>query len=183
MTQAVRRRTWARGHSHVGVDSGMSRRNLELKLRVQDLATLREACLRLAEPVGVFGQSDTYFHAPHGRLKLRETTRADGVRDATPTATLIAYRRPDSGDVRASDYHLVPVADPALLKSALSQALGVRGEVRKRREVLMHHNVRIHLDEVEGLGTFVELEAVISDHPDEALSRSRLDALCDGWVL
>ena len=152
----------------------MARRNLELKLRVPDLAAARRACAGLAGLAGVVEQVDTYFHVPIGRLKLRESVSGS----AAPEATLIAYCRPDRADVRASDYHLVPVPDAAGLKSALSAALGVRGVVRKRREVLMRHNVRIHLDEVDGLGDFLELEAVISDEADEALSRSRLDALC-----
>jgi len=152
----------------------MSRRNLELKVRVPDLAGVRSACRKIATPAAVMEQVDTYFHAPRGRLKLRESV---GV--STPCeAVLIAYDRPDRSDVRASDYHLVAVSDAAGLKSALSAALGVRGVVRKRREVHMYHNVRIHLDGVEGLGTFVELEAVISPEADERVSLGRLDELC-----
>ena len=153
----------------------MPRRNLELKVRVPDLAGVREACGKVATPAAVMEQIDTYFHAAHGRLKLREST---GGLDANE-ATLIAYSRPDRGDVRASDYHLTPVPDAAGVKAALAAALGVRGVVRKRREVFMFHNVRIHLDEVEGLGTFVELEAVVSPDAGEEVSLGRLDALCD----
>ncbi|MGK3856667.1 class IV adenylate cyclase, partial [Enterococcus faecium] len=82
-----------------------------------------------------------------GRLKLREI---DG-----QAAVLIWYDRPDHDAARLSKYHLVPVADPAALKAALTDALGVRGEVRKRREIYLWHNVRIHLDEVAGLGSFL----------------------------
>jgi predicted adenylyl cyclase CyaB len=152
----------------------MRRRNLELKLRLPDLAAVRRACAAVAEPAGAMEQVDTYFHVPHGRLKLRESLQPS----AAGEATLIAYHRPDAADVRASEYHLVPVPHAAALKYALSAALGVRGVVRKRREVLMYHNVRIHLDEVEGLGTFLELEAVISEQADEAVSGARLNELC-----
>ena len=152
----------------------MPRRNLELKVRVPDLVGVRSACRTVATPDAVIEQVDTYFHATRGRLKLRESAGAARACEAT----LIAYDRPDRNDVRASDYHLVAVPDAAGVKAALSAALGVRGVVRKRREVHMYHNVRIHLDGVEGLGTFVELEAVISPEADEHVSLTRLDALC-----
>src|SRR5205814_5422120 len=115
-------------------------------------------------------QIDTYFHAPHGRLKLREINGRE-------RCELIAYSRPNNTAARASDYLVVPVPHPAALKAALSSALGIRGEVRKRRELLLWHNVRIHLDDVASLGTFVEFEAVISSADDEAASRSRLQTL------
>jgi adenylate cyclase, class 2 len=152
----------------------MPRRNLELKIRVPDLAGVRAACGKVATPAAAMEQVDTYFHARRGRLKLRESTGGP----ARCEATLIAYERPDRSDIRASDYHLAAVSDAAGLKSVLSAALGVRGVVRKRREVHMYHNVRIHLDDVEGLGTFVELEAVISREANEEVSLTRLDALC-----
>src|SRR5688500_5663142 len=122
----------------------MPRRNLELKVRVPDLARVRSACARVATAAAVIEQVDTYFHAARSRLKVRESV--SGSEECA--ATLIAYSRPDRGGVRASDYHLVAVPDPAGVKAALSAALGVRGVVRKRREVHMYHNVRIHLDDV-----------------------------------
>ncbi len=152
----------------------MARRNLELKLRVADLRAARLKCAEAATRAVVMEQVDTYFRAGRGRLKVRESV--SGSEECA--ATLIAYSRPDRSGVRASDYHLVAVPDPAGVKSALSAALGVRGVVRKRREVHMYHNVRIHLDDVEGLGTFVELEAVVSPEADEELSLTRLDTLC-----
>jgi adenylate cyclase class IV len=159
----------------------MARRNLELKLRVADLRAARLKCAEAATRAVVMEQVDTYFHTRRGRLKLRESHFLTGTEGPAPAGevTLIAYHRPDRADVRASDYQLVPVSDAVAMKDALSATLGLRGVVRKRREVLMYHNVRIHLDEVEGLGTFVELEAVVSHAAEEALSRSRLDALCD----
>ena len=71
----------------------------------------------------------------------------------------------------------MPVADAGLLAAALTAALGVRGQVRKRRAVHHWHNVRIHLDEVEGLGTFLEFEAVLSAGEDERASEERLRRL------
>lgn len=149
----------------------MSRRNLELKARHPDLAAARAAAVRLgAHPAGVEQQTDTYFSVPHGRFKLREI-------EGQP-AVLIWYERPDRDEARLSTYYLVPVVDAATLKAALAAALGIRGEVRKRRAIYLWHNVRIHLDEVAGLGTFIEFEAVLSSDDDETLAPGRLAWLC-----
>ena len=83
-----------------------------------------------------------------------------------------------AAQARLSAYHLVPVADAPALKAALAAALGVRGEVRKRRDIYLWHNVRIHLDEVAGLGTFVEFEAVLGSDEDETQAPDRLTRLC-----
>ena len=147
------------------------RRNLELKARCADLAAAREAVRRLgAAPVGLELQVDTYFIVPKGRLKLREIPGQPAV--------LIWYDRPNQDGVRASGYYLVPIPHPSTLKAALSAALRVRGEVHKRREIYLWHNVRIHLDDVAGLGSFLELEAVLSPTEDEAMSSARLEPLC-----
>jgi adenylate cyclase class IV len=106
-------------------------------------------------------------------LKLREIDRATGNR-----AEVIWYQRPNVIGYRGSDYSVVPVGDAAGIKAALSGACGVRGVVRKEREVWLYDNVRIHLDRIEELGSFVEFEAVMSESEDEAASLSRLDRLC-----
>lgn len=149
-----------------------NRRNLELKARHADLDAARKAVQAIAEvrPGGVESQIDTYFQVPHGRLKLREINEE--------SATLIYYERPDRAIARICSYHLVPVPDRNSMKAALVAALGMRGVVRKRREIYFWHNVRIHLDEVEGLGTFVELEAVLAPDDDEKLAQERLNQLC-----
>lgn len=151
-------------------DSAAPRRNIEIKARLADPAATRELAEALAtERFGEMVQIDTYFYVPHGRLKLREADPGE--------AQLISYTRPDAEEARASDYRLVPVGDPEGLKAALTGSLGVRAVVRKRRELLWHHNVRIHLDRVEGLGSFLELEAVVGPDADEPLCRRRLDFL------
>lgn len=147
-----------------------ARRNVELKARCPDPAAAERAAVSLgAADRGLLRQLDTYFRVPNGRLKLRET-------DGRP-AELIYYHRENTSGDRPSDYQLVPVPDPAALKSALAGALGVRGEVRKVRHLLMWHNVRIHLDTVEGLGAFLEFEAVLSEGEDEPTSYGRLSTL------
>lgn len=128
------------------------RRNVELKARDQDPeATLAAALRHGAEDQGVLRQKDTYFAAREGRLKLREED--DG-------ATLIAYARADVASARTSTYHLVAVPDPGALAAALDASLGTVVVVEKLRRLLLWEGVRIHLDSVEGLGTWVELEAV-----------------------
>ena len=100
-------------------------------------------------------QDDTFFACSNGRLKLREF--ADG------RGELIHYARNDEAGPNLSDYLITPVADPKVLRETLSRALGIRGRVRKRRRVYLFGRTRIHLDEVDGLGSFVELEVVLDD--------------------
>lgn len=138
-----------------------ARRNVELKARYADLEHARRIAETLgAEPRGMLQQRDTYFPVPQGRLKLRET--------ASEPAVLIAYDRPDDPASRTSRYHLVPVPDAQQLSAALQSTLGIRCVVEKRRELFLYHNVRIHLDEVTGLGTFLEFEAVLGHDDSEA---------------
>lgn len=139
------------------------RRNVELKARDRDPEASLAAALRHgAADQGVLRQKDTYFAARDGRLKLREED--DG-------ATLIAYARADEATARTSAYHLVAVPDPAALTAALDASLGSVVVVEKFRRLLLWEDVRIHLDTVEGLGTWVELEAVAGRvGPDHDLS-------------
>jgi adenylate cyclase class IV len=135
------------------------RRNIEVKCRCADLDAVRLRAEALgAHDAGVLRQCDTFFPSPHARLKLRDF--GDG------TAELISYRRPDTAAARGSDFVVCPVAAPADLAEALTYALGTAGVVRKTRRLYLHRATRIHLDEVDGLGTFVELETVITDQSD-----------------
>jgi homotetrameric cytidine deaminase len=135
-------------------------RNVELKARDHDPeATLAAALAHGAVDQGVLRQVDTYFAAREGRLKLREED---------DSATLIAYARADEATARASAYHLVDVPDPAALRDALDASLGTVVVVEKFRRLLLWQGVRIHLDAVEGLGTWVELEAVAPEDSDLA---------------
>jgi homotetrameric cytidine deaminase len=139
-------------------------RNVELKAQDPDPGrTLERALAAGAEDHGLLRQRDTYFAVSRGRLKLREQEPGG--------ATLIAYERPDAAGERVSGYRLVPVAEPAPLREALAAANGIAVEVVKRRRLLMWETVRIHLDEVRGLGSFVELEAVVQ--PGSDLTRER----------
>ncbi len=135
------------------------KRNIELKCRCPDLDAVRHRAQQLgARDMGVLDQRDTFFQAPLARLKLRELGHGD--------AELISYRRPDQPEARGSDYLITNVSHPAQLREVLGHALGASGVVKKTRRLFLHRNTRIHLDEVEGLGTFVELETVLSGQTD-----------------
>src|SRR5689334_17484691 len=115
------------------------RRNIELKARCADLARAAQAAEQLgATRQGILDQLDTYFHCRDGRLKLRETA---GPPSSAAEAQLIWYARPDSTDFRGSNYYVLPIPKPLETRLALTAALGVRGEVRKRRELWLWHNV------------------------------------------
>jgi adenylate cyclase class IV len=136
-------------------------RNIEIKARITSVEALLRTAQALADGLAVtINQDDTFFTVPHGRLKLREF--ADG------TAELIHYHRADSKDSKASDYVRVPVADPAALRLALQRACGVQGRVQKQRLLLLVGQTRIHLDRVQGLGDFMELEVVLQPGQTDA---------------
>jgi homotetrameric cytidine deaminase len=146
----------------------MARVNVELKARRGDLEAAATRCLDLgAEDHGFLTQRDTFFVARRGRLKLREQG-ADG-------SELIAYGRPDEFEPAESTYVLAPTSEVEPMAEALEYALGPPlVVVSKRRRLLMWNGVRIHLDEVENLGTFIEFEAVLEPGPGpEALAAAR----------
>lgn len=126
-------------------------RNVEIKARLSDLETTRRLAAELADgPPERLEQRDTFFGVDGGRLKLRELSGS--------RAELIWYRRPDAPGPTESHYETVVVPDPAALRALLAAALGVRGEVKKHRLVYHIGRTRVHLDDVQELGTFLELE-------------------------
>lgn len=131
-------------------------RNVEIKARVSDLAGLRSRVASFAKQAPLqLNQRDTFYAVPTGRLKLREV--------AGDTAELIFYERSDAAGPKLSNYTRCLVPDPIALHQILSAALGVRAAVSKLRDVFFIGQTRVHLDEVEGLGSFVELEVVLRD--------------------
>lgn len=134
------------------------KRNVEIKAAVTDLDAIEKKAARLADegPV-VLEQEDVFFFCPRGRLKLRRLTGR---------AELIAYERPDAAGPKESRYVVHPTSDPDSLQNALAMALGVRGVIRKRRTLYIIGQTRVHLDCVESLGDFVELEVVLADGQD-----------------
>jgi predicted adenylyl cyclase CyaB len=128
--------------------------NIEIKARARNFAYLRQRAESLSDtPVEIIPQVDTFFHTPKGRLKLRQLSPNRG--------QLVYYDRPDQDGPKRSNYHIFETSNPDGLKATLSLALGVRGVVRKTRFLYLVAQTRVHLDEVEGLGQFMELEVVL----------------------
>lgn len=132
-------------------------RNLEVKVRAASLAPARVSlrALRGAARQPAARQADWYFDVPRGRLKLR-------VHGARRDGELIGYFRPSRAAARTSTFQVLPVADAAGALTLLDRMFGVRACVRKRREVWLYRNARIHLDTVAGLGRFVEIEVCVT---------------------
>jgi predicted adenylyl cyclase CyaB len=130
-------------------------RNIEVKARVEDFASVERRARTLgAVQVLDVRQRDVFFRVPEGYLKLRTA-------DGATTGEIIRYHRERTAAVRPSDYEIEVVEDTAAAERRLSKQHGVLGLVEKRRRVLRWRHTRIHLDEVDGLGTFVEVETVI----------------------
>jgi homotetrameric cytidine deaminase len=146
------------------------RRNIELKALDRDPARSLAVCHELgAEDKGILRQRDTYFRARNGRLKLRE--------EEPGGAVLIQYDRPDAAQARESRYRLTRVGDPDELRASLDAALGTLVVVDKERHLFLWDGVRIHLDTVEGLGSFVELEGVAPPESDLGPEREKVERL------
>jgi predicted adenylyl cyclase CyaB len=131
-------------------------RNVEIKARIESVEALAPRVRAIADggPSEIF-QDDTFFSCANGRLKLRAFSETSG--------ELIFYRRPDSAGPKESFYVTSPTASPDTLREALSLAYSQCGRVRKHRTLFMMGRTRIHLDKVEGLGHFLELEVVLSE--------------------
>lgn len=130
--------------------------NIEIKARVDSLAKLLPAVAALAdaEPEHVV-QDDTFFSCPNGRLKLRVLGAGHGV--------LIFYRRADEPGPKPSFYVHSETTDPDGLRAVLTDANGEVGRVRKRRTVFRIGQTRVHLDRVDDLGEFLEVEVSVDD--------------------
>jgi predicted adenylyl cyclase CyaB len=135
-------------------------RNVEIKARAGDLDEVERLVAQKADegPI-VLHQEDTFFPSAVGRLKLRKFDDTSG--------ELIGYTRPDAEGPKTSQYSLHPTGDPDGLRDLLAATLGVRGVVRKRRVLYLVGRTRVHLDRVEGLGDFVELEVVLEPDATE----------------
>ncbi|HYD97237.1 MAG TPA: class IV adenylate cyclase [Noviherbaspirillum sp.] len=131
-------------------------RNIEIKARVGSVSALAEKLNPMATeaPCTIF-QDDTFFTCDNGRLKLRVFAPGSG--------QLIFYQRQDTQGPKESFYVLSETSSPDSLREALSLAYGVAGRVRKNRLLYLVGRTRVHLDAVEGLGQFMELEVVLKD--------------------
>ncbi len=145
--------------------------NVEIKARCTNPAFIRNYLLsNNAEYRGTDEQTDTYFHVPHGRLKLREGNIENN---------LIYYERSNQAGPKDSHFQLVKIDDAAGLKEVLAKANGMKTVVKKKREIYYIGNVKFHIDEVPGLGSFVEIEAgnILAD-----LTKDQLKEQCDYYL-
>jgi len=154
-------------------------RNIEIKAWLMDPQRARATAERIATArSGIERQRDTYFSCRSGRLKLREIDDR--------AAQLIAYNRPDTTDAKASDYRLVAIGDREsanALRELLDAALGTLVVVEKSRDIFLYHNVRIHLDQVTELGSFIEFEAVVGGTVDDATAHAQVASLIEQFEI
>jgi adenylate cyclase, class 2 len=149
----------------------MSFLNVEIKARCDDPVFIRNYLLsNAAEFKGLDEQIDTYFNVDKGRLKLREGKIENN---------LIYYERADQAGPKNSKFNLIKVEDAAGLKDVLEKSIGIKVVVQKKREIYYIRNVKFHIDEVPGLGSFVEIEAgnILAD-----LSQQQLKDQCDFYL-
>lgn len=132
-------------------------RNVEIKARIESVEALTPRVAAIADDGGrvELRQDDTFFACPRGRLKLRALSPREG--------ELIFYERADRSGPRESSYVIAPSTAPDAVREALSRAWGQAGRVRKTRALYHAGRTRIHLDRVEGLGDFLELEVVLDE--------------------
>ena len=141
--------------------------NIEIKARCRAPDQIRTILNdEGADFKGTDHQVDTYFEVPEGRLKLRQ---------GTIERKLIFYRRPDGKSPKASDINLVPAEHPESLLHLLTNALGQKVVVDKQREIYFIDNVKFHIDKVQGLGNFVEIEAIDNDG---SIGKEKLQEQC-----
>ncbi len=135
--------------------------NVEIKAILPNPTAAEAIAARLSgTPPERIGQEDIFFHCDGARLKLRILGPERG--------ELIRYERADVAGIRCSRYSIARTSDPALLREILGQTLGITGVVRKTRTVYLVGQTRIHIDQVEGLGNFLELEVVLRPGQTEA---------------
>jgi predicted adenylyl cyclase CyaB len=142
--------------------------NVEIKVAVADLAVLRSAVALLGAVWSeAQDQVDRYYLVEGAeRLKLRTVNGG--------AAQMIRYARPETDAARTSTYEITPVRDEEARRCLVPPGPPLV-TVRKHREIWLRDNVRFHLDAVEGLTTFLELEAVVDAAHDEAICRAQVE--------
>lgn len=145
--------------------------NIEIKSKCDNPAFIRNYLLQHGAIFkGLDEQTDTYFNVLRGRFKLREGNIENN---------LIFYEREDQHGPKSSNFHLLKVTDSNGLKEILKRSIGIKVEVKKKREIYYIENVKFHIDEVPGLGSFIEIEAgnLLAD-----VSKKKLKEQCDFYM-
>lgn len=144
--------------------------NIEIKAPLEDRAAAEAVAIRRSDAgPEIIHQEDTFFHSDGARLKLRILGADRG--------ELIRYERLDLAEARCSRYEIAHTSDPHVLKEILTKTLGVRGVVKKTRTLYLIGQTRVHIDEVEGLGIFLELEVVLRHGQSEAEGKATAENL------
>jgi predicted adenylyl cyclase CyaB len=145
--------------------------NVEIKAICHNPESIRQYLLSNGAVLkGTDEQTDTYFNVSNGRLKLREGNIENN---------LIFYERTNQAGPKNSHFHLVKVEDARGLKEVLTKSNGIKAVVKKKREIYYISNVKFHIDEVPGLGSFVEIEA---GNVLAGLSQKELKEQCDFYL-
>ena len=145
--------------------------NVEIKAGCSNTERIRKYLLdNNADFKGTDLQTDTYFNVHNGRLKLREGNIENN---------LIYYERSDQAGPKSSDFILTKIPDARNLKESLSKAAGIKTVVKKKREIYYIDNVKFHIDEVESLGSFIEIEA---GNINADLSKDELQQQCEFYM-
>ena len=146
--------------------------NVEIKARCAAPAEIRKILLEnRADFKGTDEQEDTYYNVPEGRLKLRL---------GPIEKSLIFYNRNNQGGPKTSEVTMTDAtANGDALKQVLSKALGVKVTVKKSREIYFIENVKFHIDQIPGLGSFVEIEAIDFDG---SIGQTKLEAQCNHYL-
>lgn len=146
--------------------------NIEIKARCFHPEKVEAFLLSAgARFVGVDHQKDTYFQVPSGRLKLRQ---------GNIEQTLIFYQRKDGEGPKQSDFSLCKITDGPATEDVLTRSLGVKVVVEKHRKIFYIDNVKFHIDDVPGLGSFVEIEA--GNLLDPSITTEQLNAQCARYM-
>jgi len=132
--------------------------NIEIKARIRDYQTLQNQLNHIAEFRETLYQKDSFYVIPAGRLKLREFTNY--------SSELIYYRRRNESGPKLSDYQRIVLSDSDYFREVLGLLYPIKGSISKVRKLFKYKNTRIHLDQVDGLGDFLEIEVVLQPDMD-----------------
>lgn len=150
--------------------------NIEIKAALRNRAAALALAARLSgNPPEIIQQQDVFFRCNNARLKLRIFDPGRG--------ELIRYERDNVADVRRSLYSIARTPDPATVLDILTKTLGMVGVVKKTRTLYLVGQTRIHIDEVEELGDFLELEVVLRDDQSEQDGKRIANQLLDEFEI
>lgn len=145
-------------------------KNIEIKARIGNEVQLMSVLNSIVkQKPEILVQKDIFYKIRNARLKLRSINGGEN--------ELIFYRRPDDKSPKESSYYRIKVIFPSIANLVLRTILGTRGIVKKHRNVFYLENIRIHLDRVEGIGSFIEFEYLVDKFHTEVMGRERLKNL------